>query len=300
MQLHKLAQELRTSGLSSDETRRVVLSMQADQKRALLAQKANDWGFLLAPLTKAVASLASSEFRWRTDPLREPVYSAYLLTLRRTRDRINTARKLNVAGDSIPQVAANAFKTPLPQQGMTWQAWVPEKVRHALVGAFEQMYNTPGMRGKRLVPFSTAGERSVSDARWDVLEMRIARLTTQHEGDSQQTPLVAALNAARTAVHRRGLQDKAPIKWEHLLDAKAREELREWQARTMHGLDTDGKHVSQGQSETAGMQARVDAARQRAKEKQTQYRAKHRAKRRLQALEQGLEQAEAGEQDEQA
>jgi hypothetical protein len=140
--------------------------------------------------------------------------------------------ELNLGEKSIPEVAAEQ-KNPVPLDGLIWHAWVPEKVKAALLQAFDVLYKDtlPALgqsSGKRIIPFSTHIERSTTDARWLGLETRILRQLETHEGDAQMNREVEWLEAALDILRSRDITDKAVAQWHHLLPGGAQDKRNEW------------------------------------------------------------------------
>lgn len=233
--------------LSTDKEALISAMRDAESSGRSSPDRAHDWEGLLVPLRRAIGVLSSGTSDWSADPLRAPVFSAYLLTLRRTRDRIQYAQAKH-AGLSIPEVAAT-FDPALPLKGMAWHAWVPEKVKHAMMRAFDKLYcvDYPAAgrtTGRRIIPFSTLAERKSTEARWLALEARILRLI--EAGDEPDCWLLEALDIVR----RRDSKDAPPMIWHHLLPLEMQRRRREalaatpvWRRATLAATPVWGKEA---------------------------------------------------------
>lgn len=226
---------LHSRGMSLQDSQNTARELTVRGKARMRITHANNWDALLAPLANDIRIKASTMSRWSKDPIRGPVYSAYLSMLRKTRDRIKEARALNLEDKTIIEVAK---ERNLSGDGLRWVDWVPRKVHAAFILAFEQMHVHPDLprMGKRMVPFVTTMERSASDTRWDNM---IATLTVEIAGRSVvdgQAPLVNALKEALDVAFARGITDEAPVDWRHLLPQSSREALARWEKDSINGL----------------------------------------------------------------
>jgi hypothetical protein len=264
-------------GVPFDTAKRVVANLQSAEAARKPTHRIYDWAALLHPLERAIAAVASSAYRWRLDTVREPVYSAYLLTLRRTKQRIKAAAALNLREKSIPDVAASQ-KNPVQLDGLIWHAWVPEKVKAALLQAFDDIYNKQlATTGKRIIPFSTHIERSTTDARWLLLETRVLKLRAQHASDARMHPEVVWLDMALELLRTRRVTDKAVVQWQHLLPKAEQEKRKEWVRATGTGDFTPPSIAKM--HDIAHMNAQ---RREEARKKQAEYQKKYRQKHKVQ------------------
>lgn len=271
----------------------------ADERKTDAIKRANDWNFVLKPLKMQIRALQSSKYRWIDDEHRAPVYGAYLSVLLKVRTRIETVRKLNFEGKTIPQIAK---EHGLPLDGLRWTAYVPEtvKLKHTL--AFQKLYEetlpAAALRagrkgrgpmdsvtgGKRIIPFSTKTERNISDKRWDALYVQLVMEIEGRAGVAdEQRPLIDALEEALTVVNRRKITDEAPYNndWEKLLTPQTAGRLEAWRANSMEGLDAHKLLEAQRAQQTERMLA-MDAEKERKRLRQNGYTAKYQAKLRAQ------------------
>ena len=244
MDFRSLVKLLHSRGMTTTEA--MITAKEINTREGVRVRKthAKDWDALLAPLANDIRIKASTMSRWSKDPIRGPVYSAYLDMLRKTRDRIKAARALNLEGKTIMEVAK---ERNLSGEGLRWVDWVPRKVHAAFILAFEQMHVHPDLprKGKRMIPFLTTVERSASETRWDNL---IIYLTTELAGRAPkqlrpgqapvigQAPLIAALEEALDIAYAREITDVAPVDWTHLLPIPSREALARWEKESVNGL----------------------------------------------------------------
>ncbi len=275
---HRISAVVTHANIPFDEKKRLLAAISdADSSRQTIT-RIHDWAALLHPVERAIAAVASSAYRWRDDPVREPVYSAYLLTLRRTKQRIKSAKALNLEQRSIPEVAA-AQKNPVPLDGLVWHAWVPVKVRAALLREFDELYN---MRltttGKRIIPFSTHIERCTTDARWLALETRMLKMRAQYVDNAQMRPEVEWLDMALEMLRARRATDRAVIQWNHLLPKAEQEKRNAWIRATGKGDMTPPTIAARND-----MVKLNEDAREAARAKHAEYQKKHRAKLNAQA-----------------
>ena len=139
---------------------------------------------------------------------------------------------MNLGEKSIPEVAAEQ-KNPVPLDGLVWHAWVPAKVKSAMLREFDVLYKdtlpaAARASGKRIIPFSTHVERCTTDARWLSLETLILRRIEMLTDDAQMYPEVAWLEAALEVLRARDTLDKPVVQWQHLLPAGVQEKRKDW------------------------------------------------------------------------
>lgn len=271
---------LRQHGLPSLEASKLAATITAESNASIATKRKHDWRYVLLPLIHQIRLLQSSKHRWHSDPPRAKVYGAYLELLITIKKRINQVRALNLGEKSIPEIAA-AHK--LPFSGMRWQAWVKPKELAAHTQAFFTLYTDtldPAKAGRRMIPFSTKEQRSVSDKRWDMLRVKVAAElhARKMEGrDADQQPLLDALMQAQRAIDNRGITDEAPYAgaWERLLDDDTRKALDKWYADSIGGLDLD--MAAEAAREAATKRAQIAEQREaHKKEKNRQYAEAHR------------------------
>lgn len=196
---------------------------------------AAEWQALRFPLAKQISSMQAGKHRWLKDPLCAGLYSDYLLLLRRTRERIDTLRKLDMR-DAGPQAVAKQEKLVPDGYGpVTWAWFVPPKARDVFRLAFENLYSLSyheaGRKtGKRLVPFDTCTERTLRQGRWDRL---LVDLLIKHKDLCVEAPTdpataaqARAVKLAVDSIRQRTGRDEPPKKWEHLLNQQQQETLR--------------------------------------------------------------------------
>lgn len=294
MNTHELRKDLISYGMSHAAADELAQKYHAAERKGETVKRAHDWDFVLYPLKMQVRALQSSKLRWSVDVHRQPVYSAYLALLIKARDKIAALRTLNAGEKTIPEVAT---ELALPLQGMRWTAYIPEHVKNKHVLAFDTLYGTTlphaaalagkqgqGMLdtyaiGKRIIPFSTKTERTVSDTRWDSIYKTLVmeREGRTGRGSDGVTVYVEALDEAIKAIHNRGLTDEAPYagKWERLLTPSMRERLIDWQIETTNGLDA-GKMQEAQRTQQTERRAQLDAKADALKKKQKEYSEKYR------------------------
>lgn len=280
MEKSKIIKALRQHGLPFSEAKTLADSITAQEFTDAAVARKNDWAYVLSPLTRQIRVLQSSKHRWGTDPHRAKVYAAYLEQLITIKKRINQVKALNLAGESIPEIAA---KIQLPFSGMRWQSWVKPKEKAATLQAFITLYEQtldPTKSGRRLIPFSTREQRVKEDARWDALSIKVAAELhgRQRMGmEEEQKPLLAALRHAQYVINTRDKGDVAPYagKWEQLLPAEMRDALGKWYADTLNGLDLSqaAAHAREQQTIKAQEQEKRDTHRHA---KQLEYATAHR------------------------
>ena len=222
---------LRSAGFSVADANNFVEELNKRTAGTRRTSKISDWEGLINPVVRQIATLASSQCKWGKHPARAEVYAPYLALLRKTRDKIREGQALS-KGKTIPEYV-RAYNDTKPRdntnahirlEGLRWDGWVPLNVREAFIKAFDVMY-TKQEGGKRLVPFSTAGERTASDVRWDRLE---ATLIMEREARKAMVGceyMLPFIESAIQVLTSRDLTDVAPVHWEHLLTAVQRKEL---------------------------------------------------------------------------
>lgn len=235
MKPNDMRQILQEYGLPKHTVSDLMKQVHAAESVRESVKRCHDWAYVLTPLRQQIRSLASSQRKWAADPQRGPVFSAYLTLLRKVRDKIESARTLNTAGKTIPEIAA---EKNLPMRGLRWAAWVPENVKNTFTLEFEKLYALIDKPGKRLIPFSTAVERTASDVRWDNL---LGQCLSDREGRTgpgagDQAPMLRALDLAIQAIQNRELGQEAPVQWMHLLSAEERHAVTAWRNETVDGL----------------------------------------------------------------
>jgi hypothetical protein len=251
---------LRQHGLPTLDASKLAATITAETNASIATKRKHDWPYVLLPLTHQIRLLQSSKHRWHTDTHRAKVYGDYLSLLITIKKRINQVKALNLAGESIPEIAA---KFKLPFSGMRWQAWVKPKEMAAHTQAFFTLYTDtldPAKAGRRMIPFSTREQRSVSDKRWDMLRVKVSAdiHAREMEGrDEDQQPLLDALKQAQRAIDNRDITDEAPYAgaWERLLDDETRNALDKWYADSIGGLDLDRAAEAAREDATKRMQA---------------------------------------------
>ena len=239
---------LRDHGIAPSESHRIAQALAEESEKHNRSGRAHDWGHLLKPVNAQIKSISSSAHRWRQHSLRAPVYAAYMALLRKVRTKIKTAHR-TYPYLSIADVAAHQ-DPPLPNSGFNWVNWVPVRVQDAFRLEFDRLYSDPSMpsTGKRIVPFSTAVERTASDKRWERLIAQISvELHVRTAVDprnveyslaliAEQQPLIDALRQAQSVALARQITDLAPVDWRHLLTPMERKQLADWRDASLNGL----------------------------------------------------------------
>lgn len=235
MYINEIVKMLVDKGLDPASAKAAAQEINRKEDRRARVTHAKNWDRVLAPLLQDIRIKSSTMSRWSKDPIRGPVYSAYLDMLRKVRDDIKSARILNLHDKTIPEIAA---ERNLSGDGLRWVDWVPRKVHSAFLLAFDKMHSHPDLprRGKRMLPFITTMERSASDTRWDRIATSLVTDIAGREGMPEFAPLNALMTKALDAIYARGIADTAPAIWEQLLTKEDRQALEEWKRDSLNGL----------------------------------------------------------------
>lgn len=235
MQHNDVVKLLVDRGLPLDVAKDTAQEMTRKENSRARIVHARNWDRVLAPLLQDIRIKTSTMARWSKDPIRGPVYSAYLDMLRMARDRIKNERKLNRDIKTIPELAK---EKNLTGDGLRWVDWVPRKVHSAFLLEFDEMHSHPDLprKGKRMIPFLTTTERSASDIRWERLTTALLTDIAGREGVPEFAPLVAMMRKALDMTYARGIADIAPVTWDQLLTKEDRQALEDWKRDSLNGL----------------------------------------------------------------
>ena len=229
---HDTTKLLRDYGLPMADAKILADKIAAKQTVAQRKARKEDWDGMLAPLRAQIKTLGSSQKKWEGE--RAATYAKYLALLRSTLIKIDNARADAIMkGQYIPQ-AAKAHG--LTRDGLAWADWVPDDVITATRREFDVLYTRYPVRGKRLIPFSTAMERSTKNERWDKLAVWLSMELIARKPEGNNAPLIDALQQVleRVLSHDRSLP--SPVKWTHLLPTEYQRRLEAWYTASHNGL----------------------------------------------------------------
>lgn len=225
---------LRQQGFSMADASELATKLLAKQTAAQRKLRKEDWDGLLAPLRQQVKTLASAQSVWQHR--RRAVYHNYLTLLRNTVIEIDNARATAaIKGHNIPQ-AAKAHG--LERDGLAWADWIPDDVIAATRREFDLLYTQYPVRGKRLIPFQTARERSNKNERWDRLAVYLTAELIARKPEGNNAPLIDALQQVLERVLSHDRAAPCPVKWTHLLPTEYQRRLEAWYVASHNGLRT--------------------------------------------------------------
>lgn len=237
-------QILREYGLPPTDAQALAAQLEGADRSRARRLRADDWEYVLDPLTRQIKTLASSQTTWAKVPARHTLYSAYLQLLRKARDKIHEAKDMAKSlGLNIPQYAEYRG---MDSDGMQWHNWVPDKVKTRFIQEFEILHALHP-QGKRLIPFSTHSQRSASDVRWARMETWLSMELLTRQREAHSAPLIDALQMAQKVVYNRSLTDVCPVKWQHLLPKPVQASLEEWAVASCNGLRDYTKPLEEGE-----------------------------------------------------
>lgn len=223
---------LRQQGFSMADANDLATKLMAKQTAAQRRLLKDDWDGLLAPLRQQVKTLSSAQSTWQHK--RKEVYLNYLLLLRKTVIKIDNARAdAALKGHNIPQ-AARAHG--LERDGLAWADWIPDDVIAATRREFDLMYTQHPVRGKHLIPFQTARERSTKNMRWDKLAAYLTAELIARIPEGNNAPLIDAMQQALERVLSHDRAQACPVKWTHLLPSEYQRRLEAWYTASHSGL----------------------------------------------------------------
>lgn len=223
---------LRQQGFSMADANDLATKLMAKQTAAQRRLLKDDWDGLLAPLRQQVKTLSSAQSTWQHK--RKEVYLNYLLLLRKTVIKIDNARAdAALKGHNIPQ-AARAHG--LERDGLAWADWIPDDVIAATRREFDLMYTQHPVRGKHLIPFQTARERSTKNMRWDKLAAYLTAELIARIPEGNNAPLIDAMQQALETVLAHDRSAACPVNWTHLLHTEYRRRLDAWYTASHNGL----------------------------------------------------------------
>jgi hypothetical protein len=183
----------------------------------------NDWDALKKPLRLQIHALQSNLKARKKDPIKWAVYEKYLAVLLKVRDRIEFVQHANGDVKTIPELAA---EHGIGQQGLRWGAWVPERVKDAMMAEFDALHKMPKYAtGKRIIPFVTQAERTLDDIRWSKIRAGLVAERTLSNKKTDEGDIVEALNHALARVKDRQLNDRAPQSWKIMLPQAIRDRI---------------------------------------------------------------------------
>lgn len=223
---------LREQGFSMADANELATKILAKQTSAQRKLRNADWDGMLEPLVRQIKTLGSSQRNW--DIRCRGVYLSYLVLLRGIVVKIKrVAADADLKGHDIPQ-AAKAYG--LARNGLTWSDWVPDAEVTAMRREFDMLYTRHPVRGKRLIPFSTAMERSTKNQRWDRLTVWLSMELIARKPEGNNAPLIDALQQVLERVLSHDRSAPCPVKWTHLLHTEYQRRLEEWYIASHNGL----------------------------------------------------------------
>ena len=192
----------------------------------------NDWDYVIAPLQKQIASLASGQSRW--PKTHSVIYGPYLELCRKALRKIRAAQEdaATRGGLSIPEYAK---LKGIPNDGMRWSNYVPANVKEQFMAAFDTLY-AAHPKGKRLIPFETRYERTANDARWARMTLIVNNLIEVTKPEPFSAPLLDALYHVRDIVRTHDDTEVCPAIWDHLLPVSYRKQIKVWRDVSNNGL----------------------------------------------------------------